>query len=159
MGGVWYFDITTQSDMDDDDSKRLKSESSHRFVPLRQEVIDLGFIAYVHGLSKRERQLFPALKANAEGRRTQAYSKRFAYYLDKIEIKDRRKVFHSFRHTFKDICRGVIDKEIHDALTGHAANDVGSTYSGSIPVERLKGAMDKLDFSAFPLEELKKANI
>jgi hypothetical protein len=43
-------------------------------------------------------------------------------------VSDTAKVFHSFRHGFKDALRqGKVNQEIHDALTGHAQ---ASTVSG-----------------------------
>jgi integrase len=45
-------------------------------------------------------------------------------------------VFHSFRHTFKDMCRdALIPRDIHQALTGHAKQTVGDTYGKGYSLE------------------------
>lgn len=66
----------------------------------------------------------------------------------KLGITDRRKVFHSFRHTFKDACRRArIPEAVHDALTGHASGSVGRRYGSGQPVEVLAEAVAKLGYS------------
>jgi integrase len=51
-------------------------------------------------------RFFPAIKAGRMGVLTGNWSKWWGRYMrNVIGIKDRRKVFHSFRHTFKDACR------------------------------------------------------
>ena len=43
----------------------------------------------------------------------------------------RKKVFHSFRGTFKDNCRRAgIPPDVHHALTGHAPGNVGDKSYG-----------------------------
>jgi hypothetical protein len=55
---------------------------------------------------------------------------------------DPRKVFHSFRHAFKDACRACgIHEEISDALTGHSGGGVGRTYGGQYPLKPLAKAI------------------
>lgn len=52
----------------------------------------------------------------------------FGQYLRARGVTDTAKVFHSFRHSFKDALRhGRVNQETHDALTGHAQ---ASTVSG-----------------------------
>lgn len=66
--------------------------------------------------------------------------------LRKLKIIDPRKVAgHSWRHRFKDICRGAgIEKAIHDALTGHSSGDVGDGYGLGYPLHTLGAAIGKL---------------
>jgi len=66
-----------------------------------------------------------------------------------IGIADKRKVFHSFRHTFKDACRAAgIGQEIHDALTGHAEGDnEGRNYgAGQHPLKPLAAAIKNVRY-------------
>lgn len=56
-----------------------------------------------------------------------------------VGIGESRKVFHSFRHTFKRLTRDAgIPEEMHDALTGHGDDkgSVGRRYGRgvSLPV-------------------------
>jgi integrase len=58
-----------------------------------------------------------------------------------LGIRDPRLVFHSFRHTFKTLCRAaVIPEDVHDALTGHLSASVSRTY-GEMPLAPLVAAM------------------
>lgn len=74
--------------------------------------------------------VFPALKIDSHKSLTGNFSKWWGRYARKvIGIEDERKVLHSFRHSFKDACRNSgIHQEFHDAFTGHAGSNVGSTY-------------------------------
>ena len=50
-----------------------------------------------------------------------AWSKWFGRYIRELGITDTAKVFHSFRHNFKDALRTAgVSEEVHDALTGHS---------------------------------------
>jgi len=64
----------------------------------------------------------------------------------KAGITDRRKVFHSFRHSFKRMARDAgIPEEMHDALTGHAGGGgVGKSYGRGVSLNPLIDAMDRI---------------
>src|SRR5437763_17084651 len=63
------------------------------------------------------------------GQITGNWSKWWARYTADLGITNPRKVFHSFRHTFKRACRAArIEEELHDALTGHTSASVGRRY-------------------------------
>ena len=74
------------------------------------------------------------------------------YARQKANIVDPRKVFHSFRHTFKDAYRAChIPEEVHDALTGHSGGGVGRSYVGlHYPLVPLVEAMKKLRYPGLP---------
>lgn len=124
-GEIHYLDING-----DGEGQSVKTQSSIRKVPLHPMVFDLGFADY---LVKTRRQghtdLFPYVRSKAV-KRTASFSKWVNRYLRECcGISDPRKVFHSFRHTFKDACRDAgIAKDIHDAITGHTDSSVGSRY-------------------------------
>ncbi len=80
-----------------------------------------------------------------------------AYWLPLLALfTDSRKVFHSFRHTFKDICRKVgIEEAVHDALTGHTGNSVSRKYGNEqYPLEPLFEAMERYDIAGLDLSHL-----
>ena len=54
-------------------------------------------------------------------------------------------VFHSFRHSFKDHARNSgITTEVHHAITGHSAGNVGDNYGGEVyPLRPLVDAMKR----------------
>jgi len=113
----WYIEIT-----DKNDGQHLKTESSRRRVPVHAELIKAGFLQYRAAmLAGGSVRLFPELKPDKHGIVTASWSKWWGRYArDTVGIADRSKVFHSFRHLFKDTCRdaGILE-EVHDALTGH----------------------------------------
>lgn len=111
----------------------------------------MGFLAYVERMKTAagaEATLWPLL-TSAEGRaRTAAWSQWFGNYLrrEPVSITSPRKVFHSFRHLFKDMCRDAgLSEDVHDALTGHAAGKgVGRSYGVGHSVARLSSELQKL---------------
>jgi integrase len=94
--------------------------------------------------------LFPDLKAGSNGKRTAAYSKRFGRLIRRLGIVYKGKVYHSFRHLFKEECRNAgIPEEAHDTLTGHASQSVGRKYGGNGLI-RLNECMMSVQVYGFP---------
>ena len=112
-------------------------------------LLQIGIQRYAEELGERgETWLFPRVRSAPCRQRTSSWSQWFGRYLRKVVgITDRRKTFHSFRHTFKDLCREAgVTKEIHDRLTGHAGVDVSDRYGGdNFPVRPLCAAVRSLD--------------
>ena len=132
--------------IEDGGGKRLKTASSRRIVPVHPAAVEAGFAKYVEcRLAATDAWLFPDLRADRFGRSGQ-FSKWFGHYLRSQRgcgIADRRVVFHSFRHTFKSMCRAAgIAEEVHDALTGHGGG-VGRNY-GSVPTVALVEAVGRI---------------
>ena len=135
---------------DEGETQRLKTIGSRRTVPLHPEIVQAGFLEYV-AVARASGQpwLFPELLADHDGRRGGNIGKWFQRYLRHsrgIGITDRRVVFHSFRHTFKTLCRAAgISEEVHDALTGHVSSSVSRRY-GDMPIGPLVQAIHTLKF-------------
>lgn len=157
--GIKYFFITTDSSDDDDETttKSLKTESSRRRVPIHPELLRCGLIEHVSTMQKAgHKRLFPAIKS-ASQQLTAPYSKWFNRMLrEKLDITDKRKVFHSFRHTFKDACRiSSILSEHHDRLTGHENKNIGDDYGDEhYPLKPLSDAMSLLRYKGLDLTHL-----
>lgn len=137
----------------------LKNASSRRRIPLHATVLDCGFLDYWKSQPKNA-LLFPRLKVNPRGRHGGYFSNFFSGYLRrKVGITDPRKVFHSFRHTFKDACRRAgIDEAVHDALTGHTTSSVGRRYGNEqYPLAPLFEAMQRYRPPAVDLSHLTKS--
>ena len=143
--GITFLDIN-----DEGPGKRLKNQSSRRSVPVHPALVQAGFLEYV--AERREAgddRLFPGMRRDRDGSWTAAFSKTFGRRLRvHLGITERRKVFHSFRHTFKDACSAVlIPREVNDALTGHAGGTVGSTYgSEGIPLKIKAAELEKIAY-------------
>lgn len=140
--GIAHLDLNTEGE-----DKRLKNEGSKRRVPLHPRLIELGFNEYVASQPK-EGRLFPELKEDTQKTLTGNWSKWFGRYLrETVGITDKRKVFHSFRHTFKDACRAAaIPTEQHNALTGHSDGTVASDYGGEFPLKVLSDAIKRITY-------------
>lgn len=143
--GRWVFDVNPRG------GRSVKTASSIRKVPVHPELERLGLLRYRQSLVDRgavlNGPLWPDLKA-AEGRPVSAqWSKWFGRFLrGKVGITDRRKVFHSFRHSFKRMARDAgIPEEIHDAITGHAGGGgVGKSYGRGVSLRPLTEAMARI---------------
>lgn len=152
-------------DIHDGGHRQLKNAASQRRIPLHGELLACGFLDYAARLPVEAHTsapvfLFPDLKLNIRGRRGGYFSNYFSGYLRRVVgIKDRRKVFHSFRHTFKDACRAAgIDEEVHDALTGHVRPGASRQYGNELyPLPPLFAAIRRLAIPAFDLTHLRAA--
>lgn len=148
-----YLNIT-----DDAEHSHLKNTASRRRIPVHPILIACGFTDYAQG-NKPSQLLFPHLKPNPRGKLGGYFSNFFSSYLrNTIGITDSRKVFHSFRHTFKDTCRKVgIEEAVHDALTGHTAATAGRKYGNEqYPLEPLFEAIERYEVAGLDLSHLYK---
>ena len=149
LGLGWYLDIT-----DTGAGQHLKTRASRRRVPLRDEVIALGFLRCVEKMkSGGHVELFPALKANADGGRSAGFTRWFGIFLrELVRIGDKRKTLHSFRHGFRELCREAeIDGDVQRALVGHTRRtgkrDADELYGReTYPLRPLFTAIRKLEF-------------
>lgn len=141
MESAWFLDIT---EYEDEDVKReLKNDGSRRIVPLHPGLERLGFVAYVQGLPDQSGRIFPLLKPGAYGRLTAKWGEWFSEYRRKVcGITDRRMVFHSFRHTFKDYARhaGIVEG-VQRQLMGHSGDDVADDYGSGYSLHQLVQGM------------------
>ncbi|KAA5602837.1 hypothetical protein [Blastochloris sulfoviridis] len=114
---------------------KLKARSSRRRVPIHPIMRDVGFLDFVamrrSDATSNTALLFPGLEPRGKKatRWEAAWSKWFSRWR-RVHLgivgDDRRKDFHSPRHTFKDMCRAArIEEVVHDALTGHSLEGVG----------------------------------
>jgi integrase len=145
--GIWHFDIN------DEDGRRLKTRSSRRKVPLHPVLVDIGFLDYLAALREAtedpKASLWPEIGAVVGSSAPSApWSKWFGRYLrGTVGIGESRKVFHSFRHTFKRLTRDAgIPEEMHDALTGHGDDkgSVGRRYGRGVSLPVLAARMREI---------------
>ena len=108
--------------------QKLKTQSSIRFVPLAQPVLDAGFLQFVEDMKATGHpRLFPHLPAgtgkdgepNGLGYGRQL-SRQFAAYLKQFEI-EKGTAFHAFRHTMSTrLAEAMVPKTTIALITGHA---------------------------------------
>jgi integrase len=126
------------------EGQTLKNSGSRRRLPIHAEILSRGFAEYVES-RKRHKTLF-RVRLDKNGSHSAYWSGRWHDYLrEVIKITDKRYVFHSFRHTFKDVCRECgIDKGIRDALQGHSEGGAAGGYGGEFyPLRPLVEAMQR----------------
>ena len=119
--GIHYLDINAL-----DEGKSVKTKGSNRRIPLHAHVIDVGFLDYVSTIKNAgHKRLFPNMKPYIHGVIGGSWSQWWGRYARGLGLTDKKKVFHSFRHSFKQGCRDAgITEEIHDAFTGHVSASV-----------------------------------
>ncbi|CAI8961856.1 MULTISPECIES: DUF6538 domain-containing protein [Burkholderia] len=137
----------------------VKTAGSVRRIPLHREMVARGFVEFV--ASRRDKsRVFYEMKADKFGVESGVWSLWWIReYLRKYcNPSDPKMVFHSFRHTFKDVCRDHgISKEIADALQGHSDGDASSNYGAEFyPLRPLVEAMDKYEVHGVTLPPIKK---
>lgn len=139
--------------------KRTKTKNT-RIVPIPQKILDMGFLKYVADRKKHRHKKLFELKYNKDNKYTKAVGKWFADYLDKLGIIGATKVFHSFRHNLAQNMKmlGYVDSYAIE-IGGWSKNSDRRAYAsynnGMIPLERLKYALDKLEFPMIDWEKLK----
>ncbi|WP_180937454.1 site-specific integrase [Herbaspirillum seropedicae] len=137
--------------------QQVKNSGSNRRVPLHAELIRLGFLTVAQSAKeKNQKRIFDLLIADKYGNETAQFSKWFGRYLRKnCKILDKRMTFHSFRHTFKDLCRQE-EIAVSDVLTGHASGNVGDKYGGdTYPLRPLVNGVKKFRVPGLSLKHLK----
>ena len=140
LAQAWFLRITE----DERDGLKLKNAGSARLVPIHAVLIACGLISYVEKVKAEGRSgLFPLLKADKYGRVTAKWGEWFSTYRREVcGVSDRRLVFHSFRHTFKDCCRhtGMLEG-IQRQIMGHSPGDVAGSYGAGYSHHQLVEAM------------------
>lgn len=138
-------------DISPDKIKHVKNRSSIRKIPLHKKILELGFADYVNQIKKEKyTRLFPELKADKNG----LIVDRTDWFLDyskkcKIEPDGaRRKVFHSFRHTFiTELQRNNVPLEVRQSIAGHASGSITiDIYGEKTQLAVMKEAIDLVDF-------------
>ena len=156
--GIWYLHFRNNV------LRPLKNGVSERFIPIHDELIRLGFPAYVEtARAAGVRQLFPGI-ADPD-----TLGEWFSGFVrDLLGVTDFMQDLHSFRHTFKTATRNAgLGLEIHDSLTGHATPGVGAQYGDRAGLLRLKEEIEKVHYRGLVLQlppvatvgELKKQEV
>jgi integrase len=137
LEGHWVFRIGVEHR-----ETSIKTETSLRDVPIHSAVIREGFLDYVGALGSGP--LFPMITPDRHGKRSDNASAIVNPWMRSIGITDRRKTFHSHRHTVKTLLRGQrVPEDVNDHITGHANEKVGRSY-GAYPIPVLAEAIELL---------------
>lgn len=158
INGVWCLRICNL-----DEDQKLKNEGSFRRVPLHEELIKCGLLAYAAKVAAAgHKRLFPTLSnRNANEIFSNSPGKWFGRYCDRIGLTDRRLDFHSFRYLMKQrlgLCG--VENEVRDALLGHWASDSNAkrvymrAEENQYPFPSLVAAMKKLRYDELKIGHL-----
>lgn len=150
--GILRFEMT-----DEGDDQRLKTSTSHRFIPVHPELQRLGLPELIE---RRRRQgakrLFPEMAKGADGYYSSPYSRQFRRLLDATNVKHSRNSFHSFRHNFEDVCRSSgISLEVMNALQGHSEVGMAGRYGRGFDLNSLHQAVCELRYEELELSHLR----
>jgi integrase len=156
LEGTWAIRIRESTE-----GQQVKNENSKRDVPVHEELLRCGFVAYAQEMKLQgHSQLFPGLRNSNKYRRwAAALGKRYAAYLDRIGLGDPRLDFQSHRYSFRQQCTICgLTLEARDALTGHWGEDEGkSVYvrnRGKYPFPALVENMNKFAYKNLDLTHL-----
>ncbi|WP_025597982.1 site-specific integrase [Burkholderia sp. WSM2230] len=137
----WVLRIT-----DEGAGQGVKNATSIRRVPLHPELLARGFLDYVASQRGKFR-VFDKLKPDSKGSESGNWSKWFSKQLRHVcRVENKKMVFHSFRHLFKDLCRNAgTHEDVSDALSGHSSGKVSRRYGGlSYPLAPLVDAVSRI---------------
>jgi len=167
IDGIWCFDINIDlSDKSDAIKKELKNKSSKRKIPIHPKLIELGFLNFVFERRKtNQTMLFNGITKMTDrnlGDKPGDYANDL---IDSCGIVSDLKVFHSFRHTFKDMLKEAgVEEEFRDKLCGHENKSSSCLYYESqTSMEKLYPEICKIhfdyDFDSINFFKLKKNRI
>ena len=131
----------------------LKTSSSLRRVPLHPDLFEKWRLSeYLNDLQGK--YIFPIINSgnSVGGTVSLNFSKWFRRFLKTINLKKDGMCFHSFRHSYKRMCRDAgVPKNIYDALQGHSSGDTSDDYGkdcygSGYPLRVLYDAVMKLKF-------------
>jgi integrase len=136
--GVWVFNL----------EEATKNRRSKRIVPVHQKLIDLGLLRYVEKLREAGKvRLFPDWQPEDKVNRWFLRT-----FMPAIGITDKRKVFHSFRHSLKTaLAQYGVNRDVSDLITGHKDQSVGGIYIGDASVTMITAMAEGLGRVDFKL--------
>lgn len=155
--GIWYFDITEESEAPEGVRKSVKNTTSTRRVPIHSRLLDLGFLDYVERVKADGSALLFSAWLPSRGKASGTAEKWFGKHLRALGLRDetpgaRVVGFHCFRHTFLTRAH-ELDIAGAEALTGHT--DTGTSavvrgYQGQRGLEKLQGILEQVTFDIDP---------
>jgi integrase len=140
---IWVIDVN------DNDGKKLKTDSSRRVVPIHSELIRLGFVGYCKSQKNANQKiLFSELKKGRDGY-SQSVSKWFGRYRESRGISGRGLDFHSFRHTVADrLKKDGVEEKLASTILGHEAHGITyGRYAKGYLKETLQCVIERLSYS------------
>jgi integrase len=145
--------------------RRLKTRNAERAVPVHPQLVAMGFLDLVAERRRKDGEnawLLPSVSPD-RGKALAAWSKWYGLYIrEEVGLIDRRKVFHSFRHSFQDgLRRATKDEELRDAIAGRSSGkSVSRSYGAKSMlsrwgVEALREAVEGVSYPGLKLPRVR----
>jgi len=139
--------------------QQVKTDGSERVIPLRRELIELGFLDYVRDIKLMDSKLlFPGTTwTNGDAGRPIARPFNERYLREVCAITDSTRSFHSFRHLFSNQAErsGLSDGRISQ-LTGHKLENVSALRTNYIQAATLQQRYDDIHRIDLPVIDVGK---
>lgn len=149
--GLPCIEITDSEDGD----KTLKNEASRRIIPIPDILLQLGFLNIVlKQIGDKQKRIWHELDRGSESY-GQTFQRFYGRFNRKYITKDKRKVFHCFRHGFSDCMKQKgVEERLTDEITGHAGsksmsyNNYAQSYEPKIMLEAMNKFEPRIDIFA-----------
>jgi len=132
-----------------EEGMKLKNEESARYIPIHNELIQLGFLRFVSTSTSGHlfKDLSNTVAAKERGEYGAAYSKRFTRLKQALGF-DQNKSYHSFRHTMaNELKEAKVSLEHIQAILGHTPETITQrVYMTKYPAIELKVQLDQVRF-------------
>lgn len=147
-GDIWCISIDERFDDDGNQVATVKTEDSIRVIPVHPELVRLGFIEFAQ---KGGGNLFDP---NGD-----KFGKWFARLLDSVGLKNRRLVFHSFRHSFENaMLEGIDDFVMRSKITGREVGHSSAWYLDPLKAKTMHEKLSRVRFEGLDLSRLYPEN-
>ena len=163
---VWIFNISEAWDEDERVDKSVKTAAGVRQLPIHQQIIDLGFLAYVEFIKKRNyTRIFPDFSYFEGYGYGKNFGKWFNKYIARIGVKPTdkkslKKDFHSFRYTASNCLKQAgVEEAIANEIEGHEKSNTMSysLYADAYnPKNLLDKGINKISYNTVDWDSLKK---
>jgi integrase len=139
--GIWFFDV------DDTEAGRVKSNSSKRRIPVADELIRLGFIAFLDACKGAGRELlFPELVSGTRRMGDTYYRLCWNHLMAALGDEAEGLTLHGIRHMVADELKAAgVNEEARADLLGHTlASETAGRYSKASRLNNLAVLVNKI---------------
>lgn len=156
IGVTWFLEDEIENAEETVTERSLKTEAAERFIPIAEELIRIGLLDLVNGSAGgSSRRIFGHLKPTRQGYLAEPISRWFARHLDYHGITSKRKVFHSFRHTFRDALRNAkVDRDVVLRIGGWSSGETSDKYGTGSHAKLAQAEMSRIEYPGLDLSHL-----
>lgn len=95
-------DVINKNGIDAVHLRGTKTDASDRVIPIHSDLIEMGFLEYATARQELKKEMLFDIQHSAQNGAGAQASKWYTAYKSKVGLRDRLKVFHSFRPTIVD---------------------------------------------------------